>query len=569
MNGLNPFKLVLSAVILIAGIAHSQTSIFSHTGSVQFYTVPATVTTLHVECFGAQGGDGFDAANSPGGLGARIDGYVTVTPGEQLVIVVGGAGGDAGSFGFGGGGGGGSFVIRDAGYIPLVIASGGGGGSYETGAPGENGSTTNAAGGGAYTPASIGEGGITADVSGHGSGGGGWNSSGMSNQWGNGGEIQGGVGGNSQNADLDGGFGGGGAGFQGGGGGGGYTGGGGGDWVTGGGGGGSYNTGFNQLNSQSPLSGDGLVKVTPDCVPLSTSPASQIEVCEGAMVTLTGSSSTGGITSWDNGVVDGQAFEPPVGTNIYTISSTSASDCGHSITVEVHAAPVLGIEGAPGMVCFGLEQVNLIGSGAHVLTWSGGIQSNVPFDPPLGASTYILTGTDTTTGCVSMITYEVFASDPTINGSSVIGEINGNDGSITINVDNGLPPITYDWDNDGTGDFDDPQNLTSIPGGTYTVTVMDSIGCTVSATYTVDSQLTVLDNDLPDFNIYPNPAQDVLNLNSPEVFSLEIKDARGRSIMINQGQNAYQIDVSDFELGVYFAYLKTGNAEHVVKFVKH
>uniref|UniRef100_UPI002634833F hypothetical protein n=1 Tax=uncultured Algibacter sp. TaxID=298659 RepID=UPI002634833F len=59
------------------------------------------------------------------------------------------------------------------------------------------------------------------------------------------------------------------------------------------------------------------------------------------------------------------------------------------------------------------------------------------------------------------------------------------DGSIDLTVTGGTAPFTYDWDNDGTGDFNDPQDLSGLAPGTYNVTVKDSNGCTTTSSATI------------------------------------------------------------------------------------
>jgi hypothetical protein len=56
----------------------------------------------------------------------------------------------------------------------------------------------------------------------------------------------------------------------------------------------------------------------------------------------------------------------------------------------------------------------------------------------------------------------------------------GTDGSIDLTVTGGTPIFTYDWDNDGTGDNDDLEDLNGLSAGTYNVTVTDMIGCTAT-----------------------------------------------------------------------------------------
>ena len=125
---------------------------FSYTGAEQTYTVPAGVTSVVVECWGAQGGTsypGYDGYMNLGGKGGYAKGRLAVTPGEILRVYVGGKGGDGGlqsTSGVGGfnggghsrnttnhnGGGGGASDVRQGGsaLANRKIVAGGGGGSY-------------------------------------------------------------------------------------------------------------------------------------------------------------------------------------------------------------------------------------------------------------------------------------------------------------------------------------------------------------------------------------------------------------------------------------------------------
>jgi hypothetical protein len=139
-------SLLGSAVLLggylavpVSAAAVSQT--FLETGSLQSYAVPSGVCGLTVVAMGGSGGgaSGTVVPPSPGGRGATVGAHLSVTPGEILQIVVGGAGGAPGNFtggagGFGGGGGAGgpsgggggaSSVFNASG--PLLTAGGGGG----------------------------------------------------------------------------------------------------------------------------------------------------------------------------------------------------------------------------------------------------------------------------------------------------------------------------------------------------------------------------------------------------------------------------------------------------------
>jgi len=118
----------------------SGTQTFSFTGGVQTFSVPACVSTLNVDVYGAQGGSGNSMNQNYGG---RVQTTLQVTPGETLSIYVGGQG-TLGSGGYNGGGsgdaggygGGGASDIRRGGTSlndRIVVAGGGGGAGFWSG----------------------------------------------------------------------------------------------------------------------------------------------------------------------------------------------------------------------------------------------------------------------------------------------------------------------------------------------------------------------------------------------------------------------------------------------------
>jgi hypothetical protein len=145
----------LAATLLATPVASAVTQTFSIPGASSF-TVPAGVTSVEVDAIGGQGGGALVAPaqfRCQGGAGSRVQGTMSVTPGQTYWVVVGGAGGDSyptspnpssqGGYNGGGagrseqwssGGGGGASDIRT---LPvangmtlgsrLLIAGGGGG----------------------------------------------------------------------------------------------------------------------------------------------------------------------------------------------------------------------------------------------------------------------------------------------------------------------------------------------------------------------------------------------------------------------------------------------------------
>ncbi len=269
--------------VLLGQNASSQcsgTQTFLYTGSLQTFVVPAGVTSIYVDCYGAKGGNG-NIATSVGGSGAYVSGDLDVVPGETINIIAGGMCVSGVMSLEGGGGGGGSFIVRASDNSPLMIAGGGGGGSYQAGTVGQGGTATTTGGPGGYVPTLPGMGGFTDNGGGGGTGGGGggWTANGSSNIWSEGGYMAGGAGGISIGGYIgDGGFGGGAGAFHGGGGGGGYSGGGGGVYTLGGGGGASYNTSSTATNIAAFNAGNGFVNFSWDITYFTTESDS---ICSG------------------------------------------------------------------------------------------------------------------------------------------------------------------------------------------------------------------------------------------------------------------------------------------------
>ncbi len=124
---------------------------FSFTGQDEEWTVPANITSILVEAYGAQGG----SKDVAGGLGGKVQAIIKVTPGEKLYIMVGGQpslnsitavygnGGDAGTNNSnnskqGAAGGGMTALFRSSVAMSNVLLVAGGGGGAATGRIGGN-----------------------------------------------------------------------------------------------------------------------------------------------------------------------------------------------------------------------------------------------------------------------------------------------------------------------------------------------------------------------------------------------------------------------------------------------
>ena len=121
----------------------TNTQVFSYSGIVETFSVPAGVPYISVDAVGAQGSAN-DTTIGIGGFGGRVQTVLSVTAGQLLYVLVGGQGTinnpgwNGGGCGSGcsnltGGSGGGATDIRIGGITltnRVLVAGGGGGGGF-------------------------------------------------------------------------------------------------------------------------------------------------------------------------------------------------------------------------------------------------------------------------------------------------------------------------------------------------------------------------------------------------------------------------------------------------------
>ncbi|MBI3133495.1 MAG: T9SS type A sorting domain-containing protein [Bacteroidetes bacterium] len=551
----------LAATLITGSGLNAQVSTFNYTGAVQTYTVPAGVTLIAVDVYGA---DGYGA----GGLGGRVQANMPVVPGEVLEVYVGGAGTPTlGGFNGGGnagsittyGGGGGASDIRQGGstLADRVIVAGGGGGT------GSNCGTDSAPGG--HGGGLIGESGCLYFCSScQYTGAGGTQSAGG---------IAGPTAHGSCGGNQDGSFGQGGSNTTGGygtGGGGGYYGGGSGCFE-GAGGGSSYTYPMATavVHTQGVQSGNGMITITPLCDGLTTT-VSATSLCLGESFTVTASSTNGGTISWDNGVTDGVAYTPAaVGVVTYTASSTSVDDCPFSVDIEVFDVPSVTAMADNTEICLGETVTFTAGGTADSYIWDNGVTDGIAFTPAAsGTVTYTATGTITATGCDNTASVDVTVYDPIAISFVATDEMSGNDGTINITVTGGNPAYTFDWDNDGTGDTDDTEDLSGLVAGTYIVVVDDQSSCASEAdTITIASQVGISEEDASAITLYPNPTSDMITIEYQGAFTYVLTSVTGELVLSGSATNKEVLLMSHLADGTYFVTINN-NTLNTIRVVK-
>jgi hypothetical protein len=230
--------------------------------------------------------------------------------------------------------------------------------------------------------------------------------------------------------------------------------------------------------------------------------------------------------------------------------------CSSSQTVVVNPLPIVDALVSLNPGCVG-ETVTFTGAGADAYTWDNGVVNGTPFTV-VGPDIYTVTGTELLNGCTNTDFVDLTTVlSPTIT-LTPNDEMFGNDGSVSLTIQSGIVPFTFDWNNDGVGDNNDNNDLGNVAPGTYTVIMTDGNGCHATATATVGSQLGLTDLSGVNFSIQPNPstgifqiifASEMTDLNA----KLEIVNAVGQKIVTKKAESKIiDINITEHEAGVYY-----------------
>jgi len=524
---------------------------FSYTGTEQTFTVPAGVTSITVDAYGAQGGSNSPSTNV--NFGGYVQADIAVTPGSTIYVYVGeqptglpGGFNGGGNGETAGAGGGGASDIRIGGNTyaeRVVVAGGAGGGGLWSGQEVHGGEGGGLIGGPGYRTSTVNPGGDP----------------GTQTLSGNGTCVS------LNNPAVSGGFGVGGGpsgcGCEGYGGGGGWYGGAGSGNCRGGGGGSSYTdpAATNVTHTQGVRTGNGEVTIS----------------WVGA----------GGVMTQITGLASGSTFPVGVTTNTFVFTSGGVDDtCSFNVTVLDLEAPVVtcpmnvtDCEGAT-IITAATSTDNCIGD-SIVYTLSGATTASNVFD--LSTVTFNAGTTTVTTvaldaaGNSDSCSFEVVMNAlPTVSLASFsVDTLCVSYAPIALPT--GTPTSgTYTGTGISGTDFD--PLITGV--GTYyiTYTYTDSLGCVNS-----DSSAIVVDgcagidenNALTSVKVYPNPTTNVITIdlgNHKGSVDYSLVSLEGKVIekVYNVSTSEIVLDLSQELAGVYLLRIDDNTSFKITKVVK-
>jgi len=183
------------------------------------------------------------------------------------------------------------------------------------------------------------------------------------------------------------------------------------------------------------------------------------------------------------------------------------------------------------------------------------------------AGSYEVLVTNRSNGCSGSSIIEVEDQNLFIILDTVIAN------SATVLVDGGIEPYSYQW---STDPIQTSVTANDLVDGTYTVTITDATGCTISTTSTIGGISTSTSdiNSLLSYDLFPNPTNRFFtieaNFNQSEEGVVKVFNILGKQHWqepFNTNNLQLVVDVSNWESGVYFIQLETQEGIQVKELV--
>ena len=184
--------------------------------------------------------------------------------------------------------------------------------------------------------------------------------------------------------------------------------------------------------------------------------------------------------NWSNGASSQNLSNLAAGT--YTLTITDANGCSSttgSVSITQPAAALAYTFTTSDAGCFGnntggIDLTVTGGTTPYSFSWSNG--ATTEDISGIASGTYVVTITDgngcTNTSASITVSQPAGALNSSVSSSQNINCFGNQTGSITLSVNGGTAPYSYNWSNGATS-----QNISNIGAGTYSVTITDANGC--------------------------------------------------------------------------------------------
>ena len=304
--------------------------------------------------------------------------------------------------------------------------------------------------------------------------------------------------------------------------------------------------------------------------PLPAVTASSATICAGGTATLSATASQpGGIFTWSTGASGSSISVSPTTTTNYTVNYIVNGCNSTLVTTQVVVNQVPTVSVTNSTICAGASTTLLAtpsGTGGTYLWGTGEITQQITVTPTI-TTTYSVSYT--AVGCAPATAVGIVTVNP--NPTVSLGSdttICSTDFPFVITAVATGTNNQFTW---STGD--QTQSITITTGGTYTVNVTNSSGCSSSDVIQIISDPCASMEQLEEWalKVYPNPSSEIVTIESNEILKhIYLFDSNGKLVYSSNGlENTFSIDFTKLDAGVYE--LKLVNANSVVwkKLIKH
>ncbi|MEO8149616.1 MAG: SprB repeat-containing protein, partial [Bacteroidia bacterium] len=248
---------------------------------------------------------------------------------------------------------------------------------------------------------------------------------------------------------------------------------------------------------------------------------------------------------WSNGFTTQNVSNLSVG--IYTMTITDINNCSATLTQSVSEPAVLtmNITPQPASCNQGNGQVNanaLGGTGNLSFLWNNGSTGSSILN--VFSGTYTVTVTDANNCTLSSSVVVANLPGPAITNQVVtpVSCYGGTDGSVNISVSNGTLPFQYNWNNGAT-----TQNINNLSVGTYSLTVTDVNGCSMSTSLFVSQppQILLVISSIPPIGSFNNGSATINASGGTGTFTYFWNTGYTTTTIINLKPGVYTVTVTD------------------------
>lgn len=229
--------------------------------------------------------------------------------------------------------------------------------------------------------------------------------------------------------------------------------------------------------------------ITQPVAPLSANASSTNIKCFGdnngsAAINVTGGTAPYSY-SWSNGSTAANLTALTPGTYNYTVIDANGCTVTGAVTITQPAAQLTATTAQTNVICTNTNAAAASvqvsgGTSPYSYLWSTGASGDAISN--LTAGTYTCTITDGN-GCSIAKPIIISQSSSTLTLTSTQTNVlcyNNNTGSVTLTINGGTVPYTYNWSNGET-----TSTINNLAPGNYTCTVTDANGCVISKAFTI------------------------------------------------------------------------------------